>query len=205
MSYPGTLAMLAGVIAVIVISPGPNFMIVTSTTMRVSRGAGLMAGLGLAAATLAWALLSVAGLGVMLSHAHWAYRLIKVAGAVYLIWIGIKMAANARKPAASPLAPCPGNGWASARRAFLVSLGNPKAAAFYGSIFALLLPPHAPLWFYASVLLLAAGISATWYCSLALLFSIGAVRRGFTRAKATVDTVMGCCLAGLGIRLLASN
>ncbi len=205
MDYASSLATLAGTMALSVMSPGPNFMVVTSTTMRVSRNAGLMAGLGLAAASLTWALLSVAGLGVILSHAPWAGSLVRLAGGAYLIWIGMKMVLHAREPLEALPAPRTTGGWASLRRAFLVSLGNPKAMAFYGSIFALLVPPHAPLWFGATVLLLAAAISAAWYCGLALVFSITPVRSAFGRAKVYVDTVMGCCLTALGIRLLARS
>jgi threonine efflux protein len=74
-----------------VISPGPNFAIVTSTAVNVSSRAGVLAGLGLAAASGKWALLAVAGIGVILTQIPWIYTAVKVAGAAYLIWLGVKM------------------------------------------------------------------------------------------------------------------
>ena len=84
-------------------------------------------------------------------------------------------------------------------------MSSPKSLAFYGSIFAVMVPGGAPLWVYAAILAIATGVSALWYCSLALMFSDGRVRRGFTQVKAPAETIMGLCLVGLGGRLLASR
>ncbi len=46
---------------------------------------------------------------------------------------------------------------------------HPKSAAFYGSIFAVALPPHAPVWFSAAIFAIATSLSALWYCGGALL------------------------------------
>ena len=202
MDYAGTLATLAGVMALSAISPGPNFVIVSSTAMRVSRRAGLLAGLGLAGASLTWTLLAISGLGLLLSHAAWVYQLVRVVGALYLIYIGAKMVLGARKPldlcvTDRQITPC-----GALRKAYLVSMGNPKSIAFYGSVFALMVPPSAPLWFYGATVAVAAVVSASWYCTVALLFSKDAVRRGFARVKTAIETLMGICLVGLGGRLL---
>ena len=79
------------------VSPGPNFAIVTSTATSVSRRAGLLTALGLAAATGTWVLLAVAGVGVLLAQVPWVFATVKAAGAAYLIWLGIKMILGARK------------------------------------------------------------------------------------------------------------
>ncbi|WP_246726749.1 hypothetical protein [Rhizobium ruizarguesonis] len=52
MEYIDSLALLVSVYIVSLVSPGPNFIIVTNTSMTVSRAAGLFAGLGLAIASL---------------------------------------------------------------------------------------------------------------------------------------------------------
>ena len=96
MDYIGVLMTITGVLALGVMSPGPNFAIVTSTTMAVSRRAGVLTGLGLAAASFTWALLAVAGLGLLIAHAGWVYTAVRLAGAAYLIWIGAKMVLGAR-------------------------------------------------------------------------------------------------------------
>ena len=197
MDYVGSLAALAGVIALSAISPGPNFVIVSSTAMRASRKAAL----GLASASLTWTVLAICGLGLLLSHAAWVYEAIRIVGALYLVAIGLKMVRGARTPldlSATTQRVAP---WGAMRRAYLVSMGNPKSVAFY----ALMVPPSAPLWFYAATVGIATAISALWYCSVALLFSNPRVQTAFARIKTGVETVMGLCLVGLGGKLLAQT
>jgi len=204
MAYWGVLLTITGVLALSLLSPGPNFVIVTSTAMTHSRRAGVMIGLGLAAASCTWALLAVAGLALIIGKAGWLYVAIKLAGAVYLIVLGIRMVLGARRPLPASPGIEAGN-LAAMRKGFVVSMTNPKSIAFYGSIFAIMVPAHAPVWVYAAIVLISAVLSALWYCGLALLFSKGAVRRQFARVKAWVETAMGLVLIGLGGRLLVSR
>jgi threonine/homoserine/homoserine lactone efflux protein len=204
MSYLPQLLTIAGVFFLSVASPGPNFAIVTSTAMSVSRRAGVLAGLGLATASCTWALLAIAGLGIVLNHVPWVYTTVKIVGAAYLIWIGIKMLLGARKPMATV------NrdgfyGAAAFRKAFVVSMTNPKSLAFYGSILTVMVPPTAPWWFYVAIVTMAAIVSASWYCGLALLFSQGGARRIFAKAKMWIEATMGVILIGLGGKLLFSR
>jgi threonine/homoserine/homoserine lactone efflux protein len=139
MSYLGLLLTIAGVLTLSLLSPEPNFVIVTSTAMMHSRRAGVLIGLGLAAASFTWSLLAVAGLALIISQGSWLYLLIKLAGAVYLMVLGVQMVLGARKPLAASNVNDPG-GLAAVRKGFVVSMMNPKSIAFYGSIFAIMVP-----------------------------------------------------------------
>jgi threonine/homoserine/homoserine lactone efflux protein len=201
----GTLGTIAVVLAVSVVSPGPNFVLVTSTSMRASRQAGLAVAAGLSLATLTWALLTEAGFALLLAPGTVAAQLVRIFGAAYLIVIGIRMVAGARKPLPQgPLDERPGV-WASFRKGYLVSMTNPKSLAFYASILGAVVPARAPLWFDASVVATAFSISLLWYGALALAFSGSWVRRGFARAKTGLEAAMGLCLVALGGRLLTTS
>lgn len=201
MDYSQSLLVLVSVYAVSLVSPGPNFIVVTNTSMSVSRTAGLFTGLGLAAASLTWALMAMAGMGYLLTHFEWLRVILQVAGALYLIWLGVKLIRNAAKPIqAQTLLEL--TRMAAMRRAYIVSMTNPKSAAFFGSIFAVVLPAHAPLWFYAVVATTTLLMSAAWYCSLALFFSKPSVTNQFLRFKARIERLMGAALILLGGRLL---
>ena len=203
MNYAQSLMVLTGVLALSMISPGPNFAIVTSTAVNVSRRAGVIGGLGLAAASGTWTLLTLVGLGFVIVHAAWLYTAIRIAGALYLIILGAKMLWQARKPAAADAGQTAQSESAIFRKAYFVSLTNPKSAAFYGSVLAVMLPLHAPLWFSAAVIAIATALSALWYCGVAFLLSTEPVRRRFAKARATLDAAIGVILMGLGAKLLA--
>lgn len=197
------LLALAGVLFLSVASPGPNFLIVTSTAMA-SRYTGVMTSLGLAAASGTWALVAIAGLSLIVTHVAWITAAIRLAGALYLIWLGIKMIRTARQPL--PVAAVAANsGWAAAKKGYLVSMTNPKAIAFYGSIFAVMVPAHASGWFDITVVMLSIGISGAWYGSMALLASHPAVRQTLLRRKAALETSAGLLLIALGGRMLVAR
>lgn len=205
MDHIGVLMTITGVLALSVISPGPNFAIVTSTTMTVSRRAGVLTGLGLAAASGTWAVLAMAGLGLLIAHAGWVHTAVQLAGAAYLIWLGARMVLGARKPPPASPGKAGAVGSAAAWKGFLVSMTNPKAVAFYGSIFAVMVPVDAPSWVHVAIVIIAAGVSAAWYCGLALLFSNSAVQSTFARGKTVIEATMGLFLMGLGCRMLVSR
>jgi threonine/homoserine/homoserine lactone efflux protein len=146
-------------------------------------------------------LLAVAGLGIVITKAPWIYVAVRLLGAAYLMWICAKMVLGARKPMPA-MSQAGSGGAAAAGRAFLASMTNPKALAFYGSIFSVMVPAAAPARFYAALVGMSALISLLWYCSMALLFSHGAARRIYARAKTAIEATMGAVLIGLGGKLL---
>ncbi|WGS54321.1 LysE family transporter [Paraburkholderia sp. D15] len=203
MDYVTTLLTLAGVLLLSVASPGPNFVIVTSTAVA-SRRAGVATSIGLAAASATWALIATAGLGLVLSHVSWIDTVLRTAGAIYLIWLGVKMIVTARRPLVVENKAVTSD-WNAAKKGYFVSMTSPKSMAFYGSVFALLVPPHAPMWFGVTLVALAAAISLSWYGGLALLASQPAVSRLLVRRKATLEATAGVALVALGGRMLASR
>src|SRR5215470_5420581 len=104
MHYVQSLMVLTGVLALSMISPGPNFAIVTSTALHVSRRAGVIGCLGLAAASGTLTLLTLAGVGLVIVHAVWLSTALRIVGALYLIFLGAKMQCQANKPAAADVA-----------------------------------------------------------------------------------------------------
>jgi len=204
--YIGALAGIAGVFLLACLSPGPVWVVVTSTSIAVSRRAGILVGLGVAGATLTWATVGVLGAGVLLAGLAPLATALRLAGAAYLAWIGLRMVIKARDPAPRPGSlSAAGGGWAAVRRGYLASITNPKAAVFFGSIFVALLPAHAPGWVYGTAVVLLALLSAAWHCGLALVFSIAPIQARYRRAKAHVDTVVGALLVALGARLALSR
>jgi threonine efflux protein len=202
-NYFNVLLALSGVLLLSIVSPGPNFVIVTSTAVA-SRRAGLATGLGLAAASGTWACIAIAGLSFIVTHVAWVGTVLRLAGASYLVWLGVKMLLTARQPL-QVSAQANGSGWTAAKKGYVVSMTNPKAIAFYGSIFALMVPAGAPQWLNISVVVLAVVLSCLWYCSMALLASHPTVRGFLVRRKAALDSVVGVVLIGLGGRMLAGR
>lgn len=192
---------LAGVLLLGFISPGPNFIAVTSITMGGTRRAGLLAGLAMGLASATWTLMAVVGMGAMLKTSPAVLLVLRYAGAAYLIWLGVKLVLGARAPMPTPVQDA-AHGLHAFRRAYLVSMTNPKALAFYASVLTVIMPPHPPLWFSVALVGIAGLVSAGWYCAVALGFSHPRVLAGFARTKFWIEGAMGLALMAIGARLM---
>ncbi len=162
-------------------------MITAHSALRRSRSAGLGAACGIGVGTAMWSIGSLLGLGLLLQNASWLYGAIKFCGAAYLIFIGVRMIANreggsADLDSASGLSDAASAGglssWQAFRSGLLTDLANPKAAAFFTSLFAVSVPVNAPMWFYAWMIVSVTAVAMIWYGGVALAISIAQVSRG---------------------------
>jgi threonine efflux protein len=204
MNFLPQLAAIAGVMLLACASPGPDMLAVTSHAFA-RRRAGLFAAAGIATSHVLWATLAVFGLGLILAQLAWLYEGIRIAGAIYLVYLGAKTLMSLRQSSGAAAAPAAAAKTASSahsyRRGLLVGLTNPKAAAFFGSLFVTLLPAHAPMWVHGATVATVGAVSITWFTAMALLFSTGSVQRGYQKLRRPVDAVMGSVLVALGARL----
>ena len=198
------LWVLSLVVLLAFVSPGPDFVAVVSFALGGRRG-GIGVALGIALASFAWALLAMAGLGLVLGRLVWLYEAIRIGGALYLVWLGVKMLRGALKPAVgAAVAAVEASFLAGVRRGLAVSATNPKAAAFFGSVFVSILPTDTTLATRASALAVVAVLGAVWFTVVALLFSDERVRSLYARGRRALDAVMGTILVALGARLAVS-
>ncbi|MBI5519654.1 MAG: LysE family transporter [Desulfovibrio sp.] len=208
MEFLPHLLTLAAIMLLACISPGPDFVVVSSHALG-GRKAGILVALGVAAGCVVWAMLAVFGLGLVIARLSWLYWLVRLGGAAYLLWMGARMLWAARHPAQgeAPARPAarPLSAPQALRAGFLVNMTNPKAVAFFGSLFVTVLPASAPGWVHCATVGVVGVVSAGWFCVLALLFSVPRVRGTYLRLRRPVDALMGAALVGLGAKLAVSR
>jgi len=195
-----SLLALSGMHILMAMVPGPNTVVVSHFSASISRRAGLTAMAGIVLASLLWVALSLAGIGVLLLEAGWLYRTLRLVGAAYLVYVGIRLLLSARH-ARPPGSATSRLGRAPFAAGLLTTLSNPKSAVFWTSVFAVAVPPQAPAWFYAAVLGIIAIQSALWYSAVALLLSTGLARRHYTRCARWLDGIAGAVMVALGLHL----
>jgi threonine/homoserine/homoserine lactone efflux protein len=193
--------------AVVIVTPGPDTVLTVRNSLAGGRRAGMCTGAGVSAGQVIWALLTAAGMAVLLAGARPAFDAIQIAGAVYLMFLGFcsAFAAARRRPAGNPPeARRPGR--LRPRTAFgqgvLSNLGNPKMAVFFAS----LLPQFAGPGGAPPAVTLAFGLAFS-AMTLAWLAGYAAVaaRAGHLlrkpRSQRVLSGICGLALAGLGIWL----
>ena len=197
---------IVGIWLVTVISPGPNFVATCHAALTGSRRAAILVVAGITLGTMMWAAASLLGLGLLFRTAAWLYMVVKILGALYLVYMGAQMIWGARKAVATsaPSGP-PLVGWRAFRRGLLTDLSNPKAAAFFTSLFAVAVPPTAPLWFDGVVIASVVAIAGGWYSLVALAMATGPVARAYRRVQRAVTAAAGVLFIGFGLRLAADR
>jgi RhtB (resistance to homoserine/threonine) family protein len=193
---------LIGLLAVV--SPGPDFLIVTRNTLMHSRRVGLCTAWGIALGTMWWVAASLLGISYLISRTVVAFNAIKWLGALYLVWIGIqslrakKAPVSAVENSTSPRELAPS---AAFRNGLLTNLLNPKAALFFVSFFGVIITPETTLGWRCFYGLEISLIALSWFSLVATVLSVGSVKSFFDRWSAWIERATGALLIALGVKL----
>jgi len=199
------LIAIGAVLAIGAASPGPSFVMVARTAVALSRKHGLFAALGMGVGGVIFAIAALLGLTTLLSAVPSLYVAIKIAGGLYLAYLGLRIWRGARQPLNVGVTR---EGITAAHGSFTLGLAtqisNPKTAIVYASMFAAFLPASASLTFCAAVVALVFVVETAWYSLVAALLSSGPSRHFYLRYKSWVDRVAGGAMMALGVKLVAS-
>lgn len=187
-----------------ILSPGPGILLVTQAAAERSRRDALAATLGLAVGGFAWACLAVTGLTVLFEVLPTLQTTIRLGGALFLLYLAVRLWRSRGGPAT--IAGAHETRAPSLGRAFLQGLGtsalNPKALAYFASIFVVLVPADAPAWVRGAGVSLVFADTLLWYGLAALLFSTPRVVRGYLALRRPIDRACAVLMAAFGVKLM---
>jgi threonine/homoserine/homoserine lactone efflux protein len=188
---------------VLIVVPGPGVMFVVGRALAHGRRSALATACGHAAGNYVVAACVAFGLGELLERSAEVFVIVKVAGALYLIWLGVQAIRHRKSLAeAMEVATTPRVGWRAVRDGAVVGLTNPKAYILFGAIlpqFVNRSAGHLP----EQMLLLAlisVGIGAVSDSSWG--FAASAVRAWFARSPRRCEMVGGAgglAMIGVGV------
>lgn len=144
MSAPAVLGFAAVSLAVIAV-PGPSVLFAVSRAVASGRRVALLTVLGNASGLFVQVVVVTVGLGVVVTGSELAYAGLKVAGATYLIWLGLSALRHRHDAlrAAHPAVPAPAT--APWRDGFTVGVTNPKSIVFLAALLPQYVDPAAGL------------------------------------------------------------
>jgi threonine/homoserine/homoserine lactone efflux protein len=169
-----------------------------------------VAGLGICCGLLGWGLLVSAGLGALLAVSELAFDALRIAGALYLLYLGTRLLLRLRAPAA-PMAIEPDAGAGTRRdverrrwfvRGLLTNLLNPKVGAFYVTFLPQFIPAGVNVVWLSLALALIHAVEGVLWFALLTRASLAA-RRWLVRpmVQRTLDGVTGGLFLLFGVRL----
>ncbi|MCX5585951.1 LysE family translocator [Streptomyces erythrochromogenes] len=184
-----------------VISPGADFAMVVRNSYLYGRPTGLFAAAGVAAGVLVHVSYTMLGVGLLIASSTALFTVIKLAGAAYLVWIGIRTF-RARAEVTVDLESKPQLTRLGAMRSgFLTNVLNPKTTLFVVSTFTQVVDPGTPLWQQAGYGLFMSAAHLGWFGAVAVFFSVSSLRERMLKAQKTLNRAIGSVLVGLGVGL----
>ena len=212
-----TTALLGFALAatLVILAPGPDFMLVMRNTVRGGRRAGWVTGCGTLSGLTVWALAAALGLSALLRVSHVAYDVLRFCGAAYLVWLGVTSLISFRRNptdragrnadiAALGQAPVrPGRAYLNG---MLSNLLNPKISVFFMAF----LPAFVPAGASASQFSLVLGAwfiaeTGVWLAVVAWLADRGVRWLRRPTVQRWLERITGVVLIGFGLRLATES
>ena len=185
------------------VSPGPDFMIVSSMSLTRGRADGIKAAAGIASVIVLYTLVSLTGLSALFAHYLWITMGIKLCGGLYLMYLGYALwRSSLTKQIVAETIDVNVKKKSAYLAGVLTSLTNPKAIAFFASIFAIALTPDTGLATKAAIGVAVPALTFVWFSFVAFGLSKERVRVQYQRWQRVIDRVTGTVLAFFGLRLV---
>ena len=202
---PVHVLVYVGVVIAIALLPGPDTAVVTKNALIHGRSAALGTAVGINVGLCVWTLATALGVASLLRASGTAFDALKLAGAAYLIWMGLRALRDSRRHTndsddAAAARVIGGRG--GFRQGMFSNLANPKVAVFFTSLLPQFVSTHhaaLPQLFMLGAIFIA--INLVWMSS----YAMAAVRMSSAlkrpHVKAMVDRISGVALVGVGVWL----
>ena len=199
-----------GIYAAIVVSPGPNFALVSRLALQGRTYATQGAIFGLAFAATFYAILAMLGLSALLAEVGWLVRAVQIAGGLYLIYLGLVSWRSNEKGNIKPVTGTHSTNTLSdvaegLKIGAIVNLANPKGIAFFVGLYAVAVPLEVNMATRVSVLLGGILLELSWYNFVALVLSRRAPRKVYDNARLSIDRIIGSILIVVGGKMVLNK
>lgn len=190
-----------------VMSPGPDFIMITRNSLIYSRKTGIYSALGLGLGVWVHVFYCLVGIGLIISQSILLFNFIKLLGATYLIYIGYKsltskssridVHVSEHKKDLTPIS--------ATRVGFITNVTNPKATLFFLSLFTLVITPSTPFFLKLFMGAEMSVVTVLWFIFVAWIISHPLVKSKVSGIQHFAEKFIGVVLIGLGIKVALSS
>jgi RhtB (resistance to homoserine/threonine) family protein len=204
MEYLGLIGSVTLIHLLAVMSPGPDFLIVMKHSIGYNRRVAIWTAIGIGTGIMVHVMYSFVGLALLISKSPVLFNIIKYAGAIYLLYLGLSSLrqgagtlGKVNKLASSSIP----SDLKSFRIGFLTNVLNPKATLFFLSLFTLVIDQSTP----NSIMVLISAImvinTTLWFVLLAYLITIDKIRLRFNSYEKWFNMGFGILLIIVSLQI----
>ena len=191
------------------VTPGPDFFIVSQTAISRSRTQAMCVVLGITVAVVLWAFFALIGLNYIFEKFVWFKQVMLVLGGIYLCWLGFQLLKSAfsKQKINSPIieVELPKSHFKFFMKGLLTNLSNPKAVIYFGSVFSMFLANPQLDQMHAVLLLIVGVETLMWFVFVALIFSLPSFKTAYQRAAKWIDGISGGLFTVFGSYLIINK
>jgi len=191
-------AIAAGILT---ITPGLDTALVLRTAAASGPRAAAKTALGILLGLFVWGVVTAVGIGALLRASTLAYRVLQVAGSLYLLWLGLNLLLRRGSKPGTETVALAGGGRLFAR-GLLTNLLNPKVGVFYATFLPQFIPAGANVtWTSIAYAGLHALEGVVWFAALILATRPLAAWLRRERVQRNLDRATGAVFLAAGARL----
>jgi len=188
-----------------VISPGPDFAMVSRNSLSLSRHAGILTALGIGVGVLVHVSYTLLGIGVLIRESPALFNVLKLVGAAYLVWLGGKMLLSRKAEGQVAANETALSDLGALRVGFLTNALNPKTTIFIVSLFMQVVQVDTPLGIRIAYGLFISIAHVLWFSAVSLFFGAPRIQKRILDVRHWIDRIFGTLLIGFGIALAVAN
>jgi RhtB (resistance to homoserine/threonine) family protein len=194
---------------VVICTPGPDTALTIRNSLTGGRRGGVATAAGVSGGQLVWTVASVVGLAALLQTSQVLLEWLRLLGAGYLIYLGLRSLVSAWRSAGSEVdraVPVRQSSGAAFRQGVISNLANPKMVAFFLSLLPqFVLPGVPPVIGFLLLGLLFCLLTFGWLSLYAVLLHRAQALFRRSNVRRAVEGLTGAVLVGLGVRLAAER
>ena len=187
--------------ALFIVTPGPDTALIIRNSLAGGPRASTLTALGVALGSAAWAAAATLGIGVLLELSAGAFTVLKLAGAAYLCYLGVRTLLSRVEASRNDVAPARRDDTSAFMQGLLSNLPNPKAGAFFVTVMPQFVVPGDPAWRLLALVATDEAMLLLWLVPYGHVVSrMGRSAIG-VRVRTAITRLTGLVLIGLGARL----
>ena len=185
-----------------VMSPGPDFALIVRQSLCYNRKTAIITSIGIGVGILFHIFYCIIGLGIIISKHIFIFNIIKISGALYLIFLGLKSLIEKSKIEIGLDNSKKRDSINSFLTGLLTNILNPKATLFFLSLYTFIINEQPSLkiqTFYGIWMSIVTGL---WFCFLSLILTNKSILNRINKFLHVIQKGTGAMLIAIGIKLL---
>lgn len=218
--YEATMLLItvAGIQLVALVTPGPDFFLISQVAVSHSRREAMMAVIGVTIGVAVWALVALLGLHVLVKKLPWIQAILYLAGGSYLSYLGTLLMRSCysqlqqkRMQHQQDLVEAGNEPTVEIEKQYknrlllkglLTNLANPKALIYFGSVFVLFVGDNVSNVMRVEIFVLVILLTLLWFGIVAVVFSMPKPKAIYQKAGAYIDGFAGILFLVFGLSLV---